>query len=534
MEGKKLNLFSTVMFGLSAIIGSGWMFGSSQAAKIAGPAAIIAWIFGAILVAMIAMVYVEIGTMFPEDGAMSRFTMYTHGSFLGHISSWANWLSLLAILPIEAVASTQYMSTWPWKWAQWTHGFMSHGELSPKGLAMATLLIFVFTIINYWSVTIMAKFNNLISVFKLVVPLITMAVLMTSHFDVSNMGSNIGQFMPNGTSSIFIAIGSAGIIYSYVAFQTVINLGNDIQKPSVNIRRGIILSLLISAIIYISLQVVFIGSLPKSIINSGWNHISFNSPFADLAILLNVYWLSTLIYFTAFISPVGSGIAFSASASKSLSSMPKNKHLPKFLSRSNNKYNTPRVALLVDFFVSFLLILMFKNWALLSRVVAASTLISLLTGPVVAGSLRKMGPDFKRPTKIRGMKWLAPVVFDLISLAIYWSMFPTSVQVIIIIIVGLPIYLIYDYKRGFREFKQKMYASLWMIVHLIGLSVISWIGSSDFGGLNLIKYPLDFLVIIVFSTIIYFWAVNSSYYSGYFDDARELNAKVSLDDDNAK
>jgi len=174
--------------------------------------------------------------------------------------------------------------------------------------------------------------------------------------------------------------------------------------------------------------------------------------------------------------------------------------------------------------------LMFKNWALLSRVVAASTLISLLSGPVVAGSLRRMGPDFRRPTKIKGMKFLAPVVFDLISLAIYWSMFPTTVEVIIIIIVGLPIYFIYDFRRGFKEFKQKLYASLWLIVHLMGLSIISWIGSTNFGGLNLIHYPMDFVVIIVFSTFIYYWAINSSYYSGYFDDAKKLNATVKMDE----
>lgn len=530
MRSKKLNLFSTIMFGLSAIIGSGWMFGSSQAAKIAGPAAIIAWILGAILVALIAMVYVEIGTMFPEDGAMSRFTMYTHGSLLGHIFSWANWLSLLAILPIEAVASTQYMSSWPWKWAQWTHGFMENGQLTVSGIAMATVLIFIFTIINYWSVTIMAKFNNFISVFKLLVPVITMLLLISAHFDIHNLGGNLQQFMPYGTSSIFVAIGSAGIIYSYVAFQTVINLGNDILKPAVNIARGIIYSLLISALIYIALQVVFIGSLPQSIISHGWSAISFNSPFADLAVLLNIYWLSTLIYFAAFISPIGSGIAFSASASKSLSSMPKNKHLPKILSKIDNSYNTPRVALMVDFMVSFLLIVLFKNWALLSRVVAASTLISLLSGPVVAGSLRRMGPDFKRPTKIRGMKFLAPVVFDLISLAIYWSMFPTTVEVIIIIIVGLPIYFVYDFRRGFKEFKEKFYASLWLIVHLFGLALISWVGSNDFGGINLIHYPFDFLVIIIFSTLMYYWAVNSAYYSGYFDDAKQLNSKVNWDE----
>lgn len=186
---------------------------------------------------------------------------------------------------------------------------------------------------------------------------------------------------------------------------------------------------------------------------------------------------------------------------------------------------------MVDFVVSFILILLFKNWSLLSRVVAASTLISLLSGPVVAGSLRKMGPEMRRPTKIKGMKILAPVVFDLISLAIYWAMFPTTVEVIVIIIVGLPIYFVYDYRRGFKEFKQKLYASLWLIVHLFGLSIISWIGGSDFGGMNLIKYPMDFVVILIFSTVMYYWATHSLYYSGYFDDAKEINSTVKLDND---
>ncbi|WP_129044708.1 APC family permease [Companilactobacillus metriopterae] len=523
---KKLNLFSTTMFGLSAIIGSGWMFGASQAAKIAGPAAIISWILAAIIVAMMASVFVEVGTMFPEDGAMSRFTMYTHGSLLGHMASWSNWFALLAILPIEAVASTQYMSTWPWGWAKWTANLMNGDNLSVYGLLMSFILLFVFTILNYWSVSIMARFNNLISIFKLAVPILTMIFLVNAHFDMGNFGSSVHQFMPNGSSSIFIAIGSAGIIYSYVAFQTLVSIGNDIINPAVNIRRGIIISLFISAVIYIALQFVFIGALPHSVVTNGWSNLNFNSPYADLAIMLNVYWLSTLIYFAAFVSPVGSGIAFSASASKSLSSMTKNKHFPLFIGSTNNKYNSPRIALLVNFIVSFLLILLFKNWALLARVVAAATLISLLTGPVVVGSLRKIAPDFKRPSKIRGMKILAPVTFDAISLAIYWSMFPTAVEVIILIIIGLPIYIFYDYKRGFREFKLKLYSSLWFIFELLFLSIVSWLGSVHFGGIDLIHYPWDFLVIIIGSTAFYYWGINSSYKSGYFEDARKLNEKV--------
>lgn len=519
------------MFGLSAIIGSGWMFGSSQAAKVAGPAAILAWIIGAALVFIIAIVYVEIGTMFPEDGAMSRFAMYTHGSLLGHISSWANWLSLLAILPIEAVASVQYMSSWPWSWADWTDGLMAGDQLSTSGLVAATIMLCVFTFVNYWSVNLMAKFNNFISVFKIFVPIVTMIALISSSFHVSNFGSNVHQFIPNGSSSIFLAISSAGVIFSYVAFQTLINLGSDIQKPSVNIKRGIVISLMISAVIYVLLQVVFIGSLPTSIVSKGWSSISFNSPYADLAILLNLVWLSTLIYFTAFISPFGSGMAFSASASKSLASMPKNRHMPKILAKMDNPHNAPRVALVINLIVSFIMILLFKNWSLLSRVVSATMLISLLTGPVVAGSLRKLAPEFKRPTKIRGMKILAPVAFDLISLAIYWTMFPTTVEVIAIIIIGLPIYTFFDYNRGFREFKPKINASLWIIFQLAFLSLISWIGGTDFGGLGIVRYPIDFIIILVVSTFVYYWAVKSSYHTGYLDEARKLNSTINWSND---
>lgn len=529
---KKLGLFSTVMFGLSAIIGSGWMFGSSQAARVAGPAAILAWVIGALLVFIIATVYVEIGTMFPEDGAMSRFAMYTHGSLLGHVSSWANWLALLAILPIESVASVQYMSSWPWAWAKWTGVLMNGDQLSGWGIVAATIMLGLFTIINYWSVALMAKFNNAISIFKIFVPIITMIALVSAHFNFSNMGSSFSTFMPNGSSSIFLAISSAGVIFSYVAFQTVINLGNDIKKPSVNIRRGIVISLLVSALIYICLQIVFIGSLPSSIVSKGWGALDFNSPFSDLAILLNIYWLSTLIYFTAFISPFGSGMAFSASASKSLASMPKNQHMPKILANVDNKYDSPRVALLVNFAVSFIMILLFKNWTILSRVVSATMLISLLTGPVVAGSLRRLAPDFKRPTKIKGMKFFAPAAFSLASLAIYWTMFPTTIEVIAIVIIGLPIYIIFDGRQGFNNMKQKIKSSLWMIFQLLFLSLISWIGGTDFGGLGLIKYPLDFVIILVVSVFVYYWAVRSSYRSHYFEEAKELNDSINLEDPN--
>ena len=56
--------------------------------------------------------------MFPQSGGMSNYAQYTHGSLLGFIAAWANWVSLVTIIPIEAVSAVQYMSSWPWEWAK--------------------------------------------------------------------------------------------------------------------------------------------------------------------------------------------------------------------------------------------------------------------------------------------------------------------------------------------------------------------------------------------------------------------------------
>jgi len=45
------------------------------------------------------------------------------------------------------------------------------------------------------------------------------------------------------------------------------------------------------------------------------------------------------------------------------------------------------------------------------------------------------------------------------------------------------------------------------------------------------ELPMDFVVILIFSTVMYYWATHSLYYSGYFDDAKEINSTVKLDND---
>src|SRR5918911_2212450 len=99
---KGMGTFSLTMVGLGSIIGSGWLFGAWRAAQIAGPAAIFSWIIGMIVISFIALSYSELGSMFPEAGGMVKYPQYSHGSFIGFLAAWANWIAIVSVIPVEA------------------------------------------------------------------------------------------------------------------------------------------------------------------------------------------------------------------------------------------------------------------------------------------------------------------------------------------------------------------------------------------------------------------------------------------------
>src|SRR5579862_9035093 len=170
---RQVGALALMLTGLGSIIGSGWLFGAWKAAGLAGPGAIWAWILGALIILAIALTYSELGAMFPESGGMVRYGHYSHGSLVGFIAAWSNWIAIVSVIPVEAEASVQYMASWPY---QWTHDLYSripgaaHGELSTLGLLIAALLVILYFLLNFWSVRVYAHSNAAITIVKLVVP----------------------------------------------------------------------------------------------------------------------------------------------------------------------------------------------------------------------------------------------------------------------------------------------------------------------------------------------------------------------------
>jgi amino acid transporter len=515
---RSLGTVSLTAVGLGSIIGSGWLFGAAKASHLAGPAAIFAWVIGAVVALTIALTYSELGAMFPKAGGMVRYGQYSHGSLAGYLAAWANWIAIVSVIPGEATASVTYMSSWKWSWAK---GLYNGTELTGSGVALASVLLLVYFALNWWAITLFAKTNTAITVFKIVVPTLTAATLMLSHFDTHNL-SRAGGFAPHGWNAVFNAVAVSGIVWAYNGFQSPLNMAAEARNPKKSLPRAVISSILIALVIYVALQIAFLMAVPAhDLAGGGWSALNFKSPLADLAIAWGINWLAITLYADAFISPSGTGMIYAATTSRMIHGVQENGHLPGVFGKVDPKTGVPRPALLLNLVVAFAFLAVFRGWGSLAEIVSVATVISYITGPVAVMSLRRLAPDMPRPVRLRSMPVIAPIAMVFGSLVLYWAKWPLTGKVILLMAAGLPIWAFYELRKPMSQLKPHLKAGVWMVAYLFVMAFVSYIGNKDYGGQGYLPEGWDLLVVALIGLGFYFWGVHSAWHNPSLEAVRE-------------
>jgi amino acid transporter len=500
--------------GLGSIIGSGWLFGAWRAAQLAGPGAIYAWIIGAVVILFVAFTYAELGAMFPESGGAVRYGHYSHGTLVGFVAGWAAWIAIVSVIPVEAEASVQYMSSWPWAWAHslYVHAANGQGELSVAGLLISAVLVVVYFLVNFWSVKVFANTNSAITFFKLIVPAATAVALMLNGFHSENFkvgvhgGAHIGDL-----ASILTAVATSGIVFSYNGFQSPVNLAGEARHPGRSVPFAIFGSIALSTVVYLMLQVAFLGSVSPEHLSEGWAALEYSSPFAQLALALNLNWLAILLYADAFVSPSGTGSTYTATTARMIYAMERSGTVPEVLGRVHPKYGIPRPAMWFNLAVSFVFLFFFRGWGKLAAVISVATIITYLVVPISVIVLRRTAPNLHRPLRVPGLPILAPMAFVLATLMLFWARWPHTGQIMLLLILPLPVYFYYQAKGNWADFGRQMRASWWLLAYLIVITILSWAGSKEFEGRGYIGYGWDQLCVAITSLAFYFWGVRSGW-----------------------
>ncbi|MFF8785204.1 APC family permease [Streptomyces sp. NPDC015125] len=523
-ERKGLSLFALIMIGIGSIFGSGWLFGAGAAAQVAGPAALVAWVIGVVFIGMIAMSYAEIGSVYPIPGGMARYGHLSHGPVLGFLTGWAVWIATASLVPIESIAATQYMTSWSFDWAR---GLVDPGthQLTLSGTAVALVLTLALWLTCFWSVQLLARANTVLTLVKFAIPVLAVLALVGSGFHTSNFTAH-GGFAPYGWPAVLTAVTTCGVVFAFNGFQAVVNLGGAAKNPGRAIPLALAGALALGLVIYLALQVSYLGAVPPELLerSGGWQGVNLNSPFADLAGLLMLHWVVTMLQFGAFISPAGSNIANVASAAYMVTNLAETGFFPRKLAAVHPRYGTARPAMWLNLGFSVVLLLTIgRSWQALAGVVSAAMVISYLIGPVAVGVLRRTRPDLPRPFRLPAAGVLCPVTFAFAACALYWSKWPETGKITLLTLVSAPVAALVLWRRGEigrdREASGKggRGASLlrqfapawWMITFLVWTATVSALGGQEFGGRGILPGVLGTALIAVTAPVFYFWAVRS-------------------------
>src|SRR5215212_8547836 len=294
---RQISAIDMVMVGIGAIVGSGWLFAVSIIASIAGPAGWISWVIGGIVLLVLGLVYAELGAAFPRAGGLVRYPEYSHGPLVGYLMSSITVIAFSSIVGIEVEAVRQYATGW------WPALSQPGGQLpTVLGWFVQFGLLVVFFLLNYWSVGVFAKSNTIITFFKYITPTLIIIVLLTQ---LKPANFTVHGFAPFGVSGITAAITTGGIMFAYLGLQPIMGLAGEVKNPQRNVPIALITSTVLATVVYVLLQVAFIGSIPTDKLSSGWAGVAneFSLPYRDIAVALGIGWLAILVTADAVVSP---------------------------------------------------------------------------------------------------------------------------------------------------------------------------------------------------------------------------------------
>lgn len=187
---------------------------------------------------------------------------------------------------------------------------------------------------------------------------------------------------------ILTATATGGVIFAYTGFEQAIQLAGESANPRRNIPMAVIGSILLGILLFIALQVAFLGSLSPSNLVDGWGEVQFTGlfgPFAGLATGLGLGWLAVLLYADAMVSPGGAGLLFSAASSRLSYGMARNGYIPDQFAKVNSQ-GVPVVGIIFSFCVGMIVFLPFPGSRSLVGFVTSAMVLAYAMAPLALGA----------------------------------------------------------------------------------------------------------------------------------------------------
>ncbi len=509
---RSVGFYGLMFVSLGSIIGSGWLLGALNAAEQAGPASVLSWILAAGMLALIALTYAELGATYPVAGGSGRFPYYSHGPIAGFMSGWASWLQAVFIAPIEVLAAITYVNSVGWVNVHFNminKAGDSAGLLNGPGLVVAVILMVVFTAMNLAGARFLSESNAIVVLWKTAVPFLAVGVVAALKFNPANFHAG-GGFMPFGFHGVFAAL-TGGVVFALQGFEQAVQLAGEARNPKKDLSRAILTAMAIGAVLYSLLQIVMIGALNPAHILNGWAKPLGTDPsdygaWYTLALAVGAGWLAKVLIIDAVVSPAGTGVVYVGTTARLSYALGEEREMPSALASTNDK-GVPVFSILVAAVIGLLAFGPYKSWSALVNVVTGATAIMYAFAPVSLAALHKVDGTRPRSYRVPVPALVLPAAFCAANLIIYWGGFETTWKLACAMVVGLALFTVGAW-RARTDAQRMIRNAIWIAPWLGGQVVIGAIGRYGTGARNILPNWVDIAVVVVFSLVIFYWAVS--------------------------
>jgi amino acid transporter len=265
--------------------------------------------------------------------------------------------------------------------------------------------------------------------------------------------------------------------------------------------------------------VVFIGAMDPAELGKGFggitNPLITAGPFAGVAALAGLGVWATILRIDAFVSPFGTGLIYQTSTSRVGYGLARNRYFPQIF-QAVDRNGVPWFSLIMAFVFGLFFLLPFPSWQSLVGLITSASVLMYAGAPLSLGDFRRKLPDAVRPYRMPAAAFLSPLAFIIANMLIYWSGFVVVWKLGACLVIGyilIGIAMAFDVQRPPLQWK----SAQWLLPYLIGMGIISWLGQFPLKGdggappINTFHIPFwwDILVVVVFSLVIYYWAMNT-------------------------
>lgn len=315
----RLKLSGLVIFGVSYMAPAVVIATFGVIAFLSQGAAPLAYATATAAMVLTALSYGKLAREFPSSGSIYVYARRVLGSKIGFLAGWTILLDYLFLPMVAWLITGLYLS-------------MQFPFLPPWGWGL--IVIALTTVVNVIGLKLADRLNRvlLLIVTVAVVSVIVLGIAFAAGSDVPATAA----IVPEHLSISAVVAAAAVAAYSFLGFDAVSTLSEEVQQPSKNVPRAILLVVLVGGLIFV------LTAFVMQWVHPGAEFEAADTGGFEVLMVIGGSSFAGVVTIAMVVGTLASCVAVQASGSRLLFVMGRDGVFPKkFFGALSNRFNTP-------------------------------------------------------------------------------------------------------------------------------------------------------------------------------------------------